>query len=1066
MPSGVISIERGKTVKATESPAQTLWQVLVVPAAGQPDLDARRVANEIRELGMGVDVAGSARGYLVEGRLAQSDADRIARELLVDPVIETFGLADSSGRFVSNGSEWNRRSDTGAAVLLKPGVMDPVAQSVEQAIRQLGCDVGQVRTFRYYWFAGSDTRHAGGTRNLIAARVLANDAIEHVVWGPLQLDHLAHGATYRFEVVRKPIRTMTDSELERLSRDGQLSLTLVEMQTIQRHFRLIGRDPTDAELETVAQTWSEHCSHKTLRGRIDYEEFDSAGNVAHREHFDNLLRETIFKATRDLRAAMGPEHDWCVSVFEDNAGVVRFDEANNVCFKVETHNHPSAIEPYGGSNTGLGGVLRDSMGTGLGAKPVANTDVFCFAPPDLPPNRLPPGVLNPKRVMKGVVAGVRDYGNRMGIPTVNGAICFDERYAGNPLVFCGNVGLIPRDRSKKEPKPGDLIVAVGGRTGRDGIHGATFSSIELTHESEQLSGGAVQIGNAITQKMMLDVILQARDRGLYNAITDCGAGGFSSAVGEMGADIGADVRLDQVPLKYQGLSYTEIWISEAQERMVLAVPPDKWPEFERLCAGEGVEATTIGRFEPTGRLTLRYEDHVVGDIDMKFLHDGRPPVVRKAVWHRASEPASANSTGPVSTGASAASGAAPRQSAGATATLPPSDTPRFNAMLHRILSSWNVCSKEWVIRQYDHEVQGGSVIKPLVGAANDGPSDAAVIRPVLTSHRGLAIACGINPRYGDLDPYWMAASAIDEAIRNCVAVGADPDRIAILDNFCWGNTERPEELGKLVRAALACRDAALAFGTPFISGKDSLNNEFKVPRDWQHANPSEPAAGDRIVIPPTLLISALGQVDDVRRCVTMDLKEPGNLIYVVGDTKLELGGSHWEMHSGTRGGQVPAVEFGRARELFRRMHRAIQLGAVRSCHDLSEGGVAVALAEMAIAGGFGAAVDLPSVATLPLPPAFDDVEPRQIVALFSESNSRFLVEVERAWEADFVATLTTPVDRSISAPITLQRLGEVTQEALVVIRDASLDNGSATARTIVRDSIAALKESWQKPLRW
>ena len=574
------------------------------------------------------------------------------------------------------------------------------------------------------------------------------------------------------------------------------------MQTIQNYFLDLGRDPTNAELESIAQTWSEHCSHKTLAGRIAYR--DENGE----QRFENMLKETIFAATRQIRRDLG-EDDWCVSVFEDNAGIVRFDDEHNIVFKVETHNHPSALEPYGGANTGIGGVIRDPMGTGLGAKPICNTDVFCFAPPDIATSDLPPGVLHPRRVMKGVVSGVRDYGNRMGIPTVNGAIYFDERYLGNPLVYCGNVGLIPRDKSRKEVKPGDWIVSVGGRTGRDGIHGATFSSAELTSESESLSGGAVQIGNAITEKMVLDVIMQARDRGLYSSVTDCGAGGFSSAVGEMGEKTGAEVWLDRAPLKYDGLSYTEIWISEAQERMVLSVPPESWDEFESLCRSEGVEASIIGKFVQTGRLLLKYNDNVVADLPMELLHDGRPPIVRDAVYE-------APPTSPLE--------------------LPAPGSLDLNGTLRKILGSLNVASKEWVIRQYDHEVQGGSVIKPLVGVENDGPGDAAVVRPVLNSYRGIAVSCGMNPHYGDFDTYHMAASAIDEAIRNCIAVGADPSRIAILDNFCWGYTDRPETLGSLVRAALACRDLAIAFGTPFISGKDSLNNEFSYESEDRQAD--------------------------------------------------------------------------------------------------------------------------------------------------------------------------------------------------------------------------------------
>ncbi|MBY0457460.1 MAG: phosphoribosylformylglycinamidine synthase, partial [Gemmataceae bacterium] len=559
--------------------------------------------------------------------------------------------------------------------------------------------------------------------------------------------------------------------------------------------------------------------------------------------YQNLLKETVFGATQTIRQKLG-EDDWCASVFADNAGVVRFDDNFCLAIKVETHNHPSAIEPYGGANTGLGGVIRDLLGTGLGAKPICNTDVFCFAPPDYPPDQLPQGVLHPRRVMHGVVAGVRDYGNRMGIPTVNGAILFDERYLANPLVFCGTVGLIPHDKVVKKVSAGDLVVAVGGRTGRDGIHGATFSSLELTHESETVSGGAVQIGNAITEKKMQDVILQARDRGLFSAITDCGAGGFSSAVGEMGAELGAYVELDKAPLKYEGLSYTEIWISESQERMVLSVPADKWPELQALCASEDVEAAVLGKFSGTGRLVLTYKGETVADLDMHFLHNGRPTVVKSAEW----EP--------------------PVFAMGAPAAV--MEPKPAQDVLLAILSHHSVCSKESVIRQYDHEVQGGSVVKPLVGVTNDGPSDASVVMPVLGSWTGAAVGCGINPRFADLDPYWSAACAIDEAVRNVVAVGADPQRVAILDNFCWGNIHDPKVLGALVRTAEACRDVAVAFGTPFVSGKDSLNNTY-AGRD-----------GSRLNIPHTLLVTALGLVADVRRCVTMDFKEAGNAIYLVG----------------------------------------------------------------------------------------------------------------------------------------------------------------------------------------
>jgi phosphoribosylformylglycinamidine synthase len=678
--------------------------------------------------------------------------------------------------------------------------------------------------------------------------------------------------------------------------------------------------------------------------------------------------------------------------------VVRFNDAYHVCFKVETHNRPSAIEPYGGSSTGIGGVIRDPLGTGLGAKPICNTDVFCFAPPDTPPESLPPGVLHPRKVMKGVVAGVRDYGNRMGIPTVNGAVCFDERYLANPLVYCGTVGLIPVERSRKAAVAGDLIVAAGGRTGRDGIHGATFSSAGLTAESEQVSGGAVQIGNAIAEKKLLDVLLQSRDRGLYHAITDCGAGGFSSAVGEMGEHLGAHVDLEQAPLKYAGLSYTEIWISEAQERMILAVPADKWEELRALCAAEDVEAAVLGRFEATGRLKLFYDKHEVADLSMDFLHNGRPAVVRQASW------------------------AAP--------ALPEPALPKgedFNRTLVQILGSLNVCSKEWIIRQYDHEVQGGSVLKPLVGTADDGPGDAAVIMPVLGEWAGLAVGCGLQPRLGDLDPYAMAAAAIDEAVRNVVAVGADPARVAILDNFCWGNTDRPEVLGSLVRAAEACRDVALAYGTPFISGKDSLKNEYH-------------SGGRHLVIPPTLLISALGRVPDVRRCVSMDLKEPGNVLYLLGATGPELGGSHYHLVHGLQVGVVPKVDLQLAPRLFARLHQAITHGLVRSCHDLSEGGLAVAVAEMAFAGGVGA--DLTGLTGMGLADA---------PLLFAESPTRFILEVRPGQ--------TAALEECLGPDVPWRKLGQT-------IREPRLRIAGGSGEWVVWAGLDQLKEAWQKPLRW
>ncbi len=957
-----------------------LWEIEIRPRGR--DAGRARVCEEYDLLTHATDgdrlVTGSAHGFLLQGNLGRPDAERLVQELLADSLVETASLGTLNE---------HRRSDHLATVLLKPGVMDPVALSIVDAAHDLGVAVESVRSFRRYY--GPPLSPAA--QAVLFRRVLANDAIEQVLAEPLTLDHLTVGTPYRFQLVTVPLLKLNDAELLKLSRDGQLALSLAEMKAVQDHFRAQGRDPNDVELETIAQTWSEHCSHKTLKGAIDF----------NGRRINNLLKETIFGATQEIRRRLGAD-DWCVSVFEDNAGVVRFDDQYHVCFKVETHNHPSAIEPYGGANTGLGGVIRDPMGTGLGAKPVCNTDVFCFAPPDTPPESLPPGVLHPLKIMNDVVAGVRDYGNRMGIPTVNGAVCFDERYLANPLVYCGTVGLIPVDQVEKAAQDGDWIVVLGGRTGRDGIHGATFSSIELTAESDQVSGGAVQIGNAIAEKKLLDVLLQARDLRLYHAVTDCGAGGFSSAVGEMGEKLGAAVQLDQAPLKYAGLSYTEIWISESQERMVLAVPPDRWDMLRRLCASEDVEAIAIGRFEKTGRLRLSYEGHLVADLAMEFLHDGRPPVVRAASW----QPPAAPLTVP------------------AQSSPPPTN---LTDVLCKILGSLNVCSKEWIIRQYDHEVQGGSVVKPLVGVKNDGPGDAAVVTPVLGSWQGLALGCGLNPCYGDLDPYAMAAAAIDEAVRNVVAVGANPARIALLDNFCWGNTDRPEVLGSLVRAAEACRDLALAYNMPFISGKDSLKNEYH-------------SGGRHIVIPPTLLISALGLVPDVRRCVTMDLKEPGNRLYLVGTTKDETGGSHYHLVNGLVGGVVPQVDPLLAPPTFHQLHAAIRAGLVRSCHDLSEGGLAVAVAEMAFAGGIGADVTGSSAGT-DLPDA---------LLLFSESQTRFIVEVQRGHAAAFAAAM---------AGVPCRPIGDTTKEQRLRI-------AGSNGEWVVWANLSALKEAWQKPLRW
>lgn len=782
-----------------------------------------------------------------------------------------------------------------------------------------------------------------------------------------------------------------DEGLLSLSRENLLALNLEEMKAVQKHFRELGRNPTDVEIETIAQTWSEHCKHKTLRGIIEYSE-TSPDRTFKKETIDDLLKETIIKATKKLKSKL------CISVFKDNAGIISFDKDTALAFKVETHNHPSALEPYGGAGTGIGGVIRDILGAGLGARPVANTDVFCFGSPDTPFSSIPDNVLHPKRIAKGVVAGVRDYGNRMGIPTVNGAVIFDEGYTYNPLVYCGTVGILPKKHCFKKVKPGDLIVAAGGRTGRDGIHGATFSSIELDKET---AVSAVQIGNPIVEKKLADTLLAARDAGLYRAVTDCGAGGFSSAVGELAEGCGARVFLEKAPLKYAGLMPWEIWLSESQERMVFAVAPANLEKMLGIFSGENVEAVVIGEFTGTGRLEIFFKNEKIAGLDLGFLHKGIPRKIKKASW-----------TPPVH--------------------AEPANTlvPELSKALLTVLSDPTVASKEWIIRQYDHEVQGGSIIKPLVGAANDGPGDAAVVRPYLRSWKGFALANGINPRYGLIDPYWMTASAVDEALRNITCVGGDIRKAAILDNFCWGNPDRENILGEIVRASMACRDASLAFKVPFISGKDSLNNEYSE-------------GGKSRAVPGTMLISAISVIDDVRKCVTMDAKKSGNLIYLLGETFSELGGSHYYKVAGLVGNGVPKVDFKKAAKLMVSLRGAVSKGLVRSCHDLSEGGLAVAAAEMAFAGGLGVELDLRGG-------NWKMTDMNAAAILFSESNSRFLVEIEPGKKAAF--------ERALKGN-SFARAGKVRRDGWYLVRGLS-------GETIIKEKIQALREAWQKKLRW
>ncbi len=903
--------------------------------AGDPR--AETLLSRANELGYGLEGAHSARVYLIESPLTSAQLDLIVSQLLCNPVVERAEIGSTEPR--------------GALVEVHPlpGVMDPPAQSVADAIEALIGIRAEVSTgYRYDLLGVSDAK-----AQTIANRLLANPVVAGVHAVPFHPEQLPKGHAHEFKLTHVNIRDLDDAGLEKLSREGHLFLSLDEMRAIQDEYKQLDREPTDIELETLAQTWSEHCVHKTLKATISYNGPEIPGiDWSSRPHHEvnddgsvtinNLLKATVAAATFEL---IEEGLDWTQSVFVDNAGIVRFDDEHSVCIKVETHNHPSALEPYGGAATGIGGCIRDIIGTGLAAKPIASTDVFCVARPDT--ESVPAGCLPPRQILTQVVAGVRDYGNRMGIPTINGAVSFDQRYIGNPLVYCGCIGIMPADLIAGDAKPGDRIIALGGRTGRDGIHGATFSSAELTDTHADEFSHAVQIGNPIEEKRTLDAIMRARDAEggpLFSAITDCGAGGFSSAVGEMGEKIGAFVELDKAPLKYKGLSYTEIWISEAQERMVLSVPEENLEALQKICDEEHVELADLGYFGTDGaQLILNFNEHEVGRLPMHFLHEGIPMPTRSARW-------------------------SPERKDGTTEHTEHTEDKKEQVL--KLLAHPNIASKHWIVRQYDHQVQGNTVVKPLNGPRGIGPSDASVIEPVPGTNRGLAVGCGLATGLSD-DPYAMTLAAIDECVRNLVCTGTDPERIAILDNFCWPSCGKEENLGSLVRAAHACYDGAKAYKTPFVSGKDSLNNQFTT------------ESGETIEIPPTLLITGMGIVHDLGTCVTSDAKSPGNTLVLVGQPQGKLAGSHAHQLGFVEGDAMPSVDLKAGPKIARQIHELINNGLVRSAHDVSDGGLACAIAEMLIAG---------SSSDAPIGFTADDALDWAIA--FDESPSCYVLEVE------------------------------------------------------------------------
>ena len=977
-----------------------------------PDGPGMRIQRRVvEEMELPIERVRILSTYLIRLDEDRDVLERLVRETFYDPVVQEIAV-DQPLR--SDADFW-------VEVGFKPGVTDNVGKTARQVIHDyLGRtlkDHENVYTATTYLLYGKLSQSKA---ELIAKRVLGNPLIHRFII-------FAKG---EFEKNREILRTLPIVKLEakgdvlrfdldmppedliRLSKERVLALNLREMESIRDELsrpevvekrKRFGLDHrvTDVELEAIAQTWSEHCKHKIFNATIHYKE-DGKTETIH-----SLFKTYIQETTKKVRAEKG-EKDICVSVFIDNAGVIKFDEENNLVFKVETHNSPSALDPYGGALTGIVGVNRDPFGTGLGAQLIANTDVFCFADPryDKP---IPEGILHPRKIYEGVREGVEHGGNKSGIPTVNGAVVFEERFMGRPLVFCGTSGIMPtkingRPSHEKQINPGDRIVMVGGRIGADGIHGATFSSEELSESSPVT---AVQIGDPITQKKMFDFLLKARDMGLYNAITDNGAGGLSSSVGEMAQlSGGAELALEKAPLKYPGLRPWEILVSEAQERMTVAVPPGNLKTFLELSEKMGVESTDLGQFTDSGVFHVTFEDETVAYLDMDFFHNGLPTMELEAEW------------------------------------VPPSfemkEKPEGRSLreiLLKLMGSLNICSKESIIRQYDHEVQGGSVIKPLMGEANDGPSDAAVLRPILDSMAGVVFANGICPKYSDHDTYRMAACAADEAVRNAICVGCDPEHMAALDNFCWcdpivseTNPDGKYKLAQLVRANKALYDVLTVYGIPLISGKDSMKNDVVI-------------QGRKISIPPTLLVSVIGKIPDVRRAVSMDFKHPGDLIYLLGTTYPELAGSEYYEGYGFKGGEVPNVHPDEAWERYRKVYMAIESGLVRSCHDCSDGGLGVALVEKALAGDFGAEIDC---ARIPVNgcEGWDEI-------LFSESQSRLVLTVAPENQTAF---------EGIFEGSDFARIGIVCEG-----RDVQFMNHSEILLSVSCDEA---KQAWQAPLNF
>lgn len=879
--------------------------------------EGRAVREEASRLGIeGIEAVETSRVFRFEG-ISDEEAVLLAERLLSDPITEDCALdhyRDPEDRRV-------------VEVAMQPGAMNPEVASLLKAAGDLGVEPVAADSSTEYHFRG-DVSAAAVDR--LVRRELVNETVQRA--NPPRPETLR--ITGETGPVRNiPVRDKSPEELEEISKEMALQLDRDEMCTIQEYFQKEGREPTDCELEIVAGRESEHCGHKTFKARMIVEDPETGAKT----EVPSLMDRIRMTSERFY----GNE---VVSAFVDNAGVYALDDRWAVLGKVETHNSPSGIEPFGGASTGTGGVLRDIIGTGQGAEVISSTDMFCFQPNDTPPEAVPEGVLPPDYIARNVYRGVEYYGNRMGIPTNNGS---EHRHPDfvKPTVIVGAYGLIPIERAEKgEPLTGDRIVAVGGRTGRDGLHGATMSSVDMTEKTATVDAQAVQIGNPIEEKRFADAILEARDEGLIRAITDCGAAGFSSAIGEMAEETGATVHLEQAPLKYEGLSPWEIFLSESQERMVLAVAPEHLERFREICAKYRTEATDLGEFDGSNRLTVVHGETMVADLDYEFLNNGFGQRTVEARWE------------------------APRIEE--RQPDDPETEQEWVDTLASVLAHDNVCSKEPVVRQYDHGVQGRTIVEPYGGVQLDAPNDAAVMRPFPERPYGIVQAHGLNPILNRLNPYEGAKWAVAEAMANYVAAGGDPDDCALIDNFISPSPDR-ESLGSLHLQVEGLTDALTALKRPAISGKDSLSSTYRGKLD-----------GEEVVIkiPPVLCMSVFGKIPDVERAMTTDFKGHDSILYLVGDPAGGLGGSVLHDVRGGQSGRVPHTDLAKLPEVLRVIHRAINTDRVLSCHDISEGGLAVAVSEMAFGGDCGARLDLNWSDEL----HYD---------LFNETAGRFVVEL-------------------------------------------------------------------------